>query len=53
MLPAVFKATESGDQFSVRYLQEWTASYILATHPSLLPMLWERLENVIELISEI
>ena len=53
MLPAVFEATESGDQFSVRYLQEWAASYALAMHPSLLPMLWKHLENVIELISEI
>ena len=53
MLPAVFKATESGDQFSVRYLQEWAASYTIAVHPNLLPMLWEHLENVIELTSEI
>lgn len=52
MLPAVFEATESGDQFSVRYLQEWAASYALAVHSSLLPKLWEYLENVIELINE-
>jgi len=49
MLPSVFKATESGDQFSVRYLQEWAASYVLVVHPSLLPILWEYLESVIEL----
>ena len=46
MLPQIFKATESGDQFSVRYLQEWAASYVLAVHPILLPTLWQHLENV-------
>lgn len=47
MLPSIFKATESGDQFSVRYLQEWAAAYILAVHPSLLSTLWKYLEIVI------
>ena len=48
VLPKIFKATESGDQFSVRYMQEWAVSYMLAKHPILLPTLWKHLKNVMK-----
>jgi len=51
VLPKIFKATESGDQFSVRYLQEWAVSYIVAKYPILLPTLWKHLKNVMTICS--